>query len=659
MGVIKEGRVSGTLPDEESFAVHFPGYPKTTARAIETLGGSEGILKTRSSKSNKLELYFRPEDPYSHPTFGELRPCNNLLLKISKKKSSNGQSAEASSKVQECSTSGATNSENPEHQSQVEEPGPGQGQTDLCADIVSRVSEAYHFDGMADYQHVLPVHAEAARRRKRNWAEAEEPPFERGGFMDVDQEDVMMLLPPLFSPKDMPENIVLRPSTILSSKKKQEGVVQNTAEVDLEPGIAIDFSIKDILQIAFYFYAGFSQFLTWMLYRFLFSIFLLDLAFLQIPKKVNWEELITRGSDQWEWQMTVSKLFDERPIWPKESVTERLLDKGLKFSHLMLKRLLLGVAYYFSNGPFLRFWIRKGYDPRKDPDSRIYQRTEFRVPEPLRSYADASTANKLKHKWEDLCSFRVFPYKCQTFLQLFELDDEYIQQEIRKPPKLATCNSKTGWFSESVLDCLRLRVAVRYLSVYPKAGAESILKSYSDEFEKLKRTCIYKDVINPNQDEHQQANKGDEEKERAKSSDHEEDEIEADDEEELDVYETLNLGGEDDEIHLQPDTCIQIIQSALLQSMYLGVSSLLSVHYCRLIPASCNGARNVFNKFQLDLDMENNSRTYLQELFGSFPSAAVGADAIQDADASDGEYQIYEHFSDNNYSDYDEDEEDS
>ncbi|OMO87902.1 Transcription factor IIIC, subunit 5 [Corchorus capsularis] len=610
MGVIKEGRVSGTLPDEESFAVHFPGYPKTTARAIETLGGTEGILKTRSSKSNKLELYFRPEDPYSHPTFGELRPCNNLLLKISKKKSSNGQSAEASSKLQECSTSGATNSENPEHQSQVEEPepGPGQGQTDLCADIVSRVSEAYHFDGMADYQHVLPVHAEAARRRKRNWAEAEEPPFERGGFMDVDQEDVMMLLPPLFSPKDMPENIVLRPSTILSSKKKQEGVVQTTAEVDLEPGIAIDFNIKDILQIAFYFYAGFSQFLTWMLYRFIFSIFLLDLAFLQIPKKVNWEELITRGSDQWEWQMTVSKLFDERPIWPKESVTERLLDKGLKFSHLMLKRLLLGVAYYFSNGPFLRFWIRKGYDPRKDPDSRIYQRTEFRVPEPLRSYADASTANKLKHKWEDLCSFRVFPYKCQTFLQLFELDDEYIQQEIRKPPKLATCNSKTGWFSESVLDCLRLRVAVRYLSVYPKAGAESILKSYSDEFEKLKRTCIYKDVINPNQDEHQQANKGDEEKERAKSSDHEEDEIEADDEEELDVYETLNL------------------------------VNLLFAPY---------------------LDMENNSRTYLQELFGSFPSTAVGADAIQDADGSDGEYQIYEHFSDNNYSDYDEDEEDS
>ncbi|KAE8663266.1 Transcription factor IIIC, subunit 5, putative isoform 2 [Hibiscus syriacus] len=278
--------------------------------------------------------------------------------------------------------------------------------------------------------------------------------------------------------------------------------------------------------------------------------------------------------------MTVSKLFDERPIWPKESITERLLEKGLKFSHLVLKRLLLGVAYYFSNGPFLRFWIRKGYDPRKDPDSRIYQRTEFRAPEPLRSYADASAANNLKHKWGDLCSFQ----------------------------------PKTGWFSECMLDCLRLRVAVRFLSIYPEAGAESILKSYSDEFEKLKRSCMYKDVFNSHQEEHRQTNKGDENIERPKNSDNEEDEVEADDEEELDMYNTLNLGDEDDEddeISLQPDTY---------------------------------------------LDMENNSRTYLQELFGSFPSAISGAaDAIQAADGSDGEYQIYEQFSDNNYSDDDED----
>ena len=53
--------------------------------------------------------------------------------------------------------------------------------------------------------------------------------------------------------------------------------------------------------------------------------------------------------------------------------------------------------------------------------------------------------------------------------------------------------------------------------------------------------------------------------------------------------------------------------------------------------------------------MENNSRTFLQELFGSFPSTVPDADAIQAADTSDGEYKIYEQFSDKNYSDDDDD----
>lgn len=44
MGVIKEGKVSGTLPCNEVFAVHYPGHPSSTSRAIETLGGTEGIM---------------------------------------------------------------------------------------------------------------------------------------------------------------------------------------------------------------------------------------------------------------------------------------------------------------------------------------------------------------------------------------------------------------------------------------------------------------------------------------------------------------------------------------------------------------------------------------------------------------------------------------
>ncbi|KAG9445254.1 hypothetical protein H6P81_016594 [Aristolochia fimbriata] len=43
-----------------------------------------------------------------------------------------------------------------------------------------------------------------------------------------------------------------------------------------------------------------------------------------IPKPVNWENHILQGSVHWELQMVVSKLVDERPIWPKRSMLEHM-----------------------------------------------------------------------------------------------------------------------------------------------------------------------------------------------------------------------------------------------------------------------------------------------------------------------------------------------
>lgn len=53
----------------------------------------------------------------------------------------------------------------------------------------------------------------------------------------------------------------------------------------------------------------------------------------------------------------------------------------------------------------------------------------------------------------------------------------------------------------------------------------------------------------------------------------------------------------------------------------------------------------------LDPDWENNSKLYLQELFGSFPVGDLGGDNKQDDNASDGEFQTYELDSDGDYSD--------
>ncbi|KAF5188248.1 General transcription factor 3c polypeptide [Thalictrum thalictroides] len=435
MGVIKDGTVSGILPENVGFAVHYPGYPSSTSRAVETLGGSEVILKTRSASSEPLELRFRPEDPYSHPAFGYLRPCSNFLLKISKQQANGNQDAVISKIIPECSLTNKESSEsrncfpenvNNQHEStapdnaldavkkdnqpQMEE---AAELVELSADIVARVSEAYHFNGMVDYQHVVAVHAHAGKNKNKKRDRAEEELYsEKGGPMDIDQEDVMILVPPLFSPKDVPEKIVLKPSATINSKRKLEAIVKQRWEMQIEPCLAIDFNIEDILPLVYTESTRLSE----------------------IPRKVNWEDHITRGSDHWDLQMAVSTLFDERPIWPTLSLNHHLLDKGVTLGGHLLKRLLFRTAYYFSTGPYRRLWIRKGYDPRKDPESRVYQRIDFRIPPPLR-YIDESSTDKLKHMWKDLCTFHVFPCKSQISLQLFELVDDYIQEEIRKPPE--------------------------------------------------------------------------------------------------------------------------------------------------------------------------------------------------------------------------------
>ncbi|KAL7134463.1 hypothetical protein ABFS83_11G028700 [Erythranthe nasuta] len=607
MGIIEDGSVSGVLPSSsEAFAVLYPGYPTSIGRAIETLGGDQGIAKVRTDKSNRLELHFRPEDPYSHPLFGKLKSCNNFLLKISKTKLKDTHDIKELNSLSEPASEDSLrlsnnslipeSTESTEHIAQpecdVSDPSDkaqikNGAQEQLSADIVARVSEAYHFKGMVDYQHVLAIHADRTRRKKRNWAEVE-PQFEKGGLVDIDQEDLMILVPPLFSLKDIPDTIVLKSSGEISLKKKQKGDVEPREEMEIEPCLAIDFNIKEI------------------------------------PKKVNWEKSVSRNSDRWHGLMAVCELFDERPVWVKKSLAEQLHDRGLNVENKMLKRFLVVVAYYFSNGPYLRFWIRKGYDPRQDPESRIYQRTDFRVPPSLRSYCYREAVSGSKSRWEDICAFRVFPRKCQISLQLFELKDDYIQQEIRKPASEGNCSLQTGWYSSQVIDCLRLRVAQRFLSAYPETGAELFLKSASNRFEKSKRAHLNvknlkvdaedkpadKEVL---ESEDKEAN--DEEKETNEEDKEANDEIEYEEEDEEDEM-------DDDILDMDADEAFDLVDQDW-----------------------------DFPPPDSYTNQESISKGYLQELFGSFPFGGGGGGEVQDVDPDDGEFQIYEQNSDDNYSD--------
>jgi len=189
--------------------------------------------------------------------------------------------------------------------------------------------------GMADFQHVVPVHAAQVRKRKRSNSQNDNEHLDKTRHQETDDGDVMMLVPPLFSMKDRPTKIALLPSSNAVSKSMHRGVVQERWEMKVGPTLALPFNIQ------------------------------------VVPGKINWEDHVRKNSVDWDWQMAVCKLFDERPVWPRQSLYERLQDDGVHVSQNQFKRLLFRAGYYFSTGPFGKFWIRRGYDPRKDPDSRM------------------------------------------------------------------------------------------------------------------------------------------------------------------------------------------------------------------------------------------------------------------------------------------------
>ncbi|KAJ6805599.1 general transcription factor 3C polypeptide 5-like isoform X1 [Iris pallida] len=327
-------------------------------------------------------------------------------------------------------------------------------------------------------------------------------------------------------------------------------------------------------------------------------------------------------------QLIVSELFEERPIWPRWSLYERLIDDGLEVTENQLKRLLFRTGYYFSHGPYGKFWIRKGYDPRKDPESRIYQKVDFRVPPKLRYLTDVNTKKGSKQTWKDVCQFQVMPMK-NFVLQFFELVDDSIQQEIRKPTDQTKCTFPTGWFSVTRLKTLGLLVKMKFLSLFPKGSADDLLRTTSERIkrfkqqevlhisERLKKSMEQEVVHTCSQPgkEHQIMNRESNAPEDELEGQGDKCEIENDDDDEeeemdFDGYASSPVAGEDD--NLSPRTC----------------------------------------SYQIDESIPND---YLQEILRGFPVGNDGRDpkrmGAEDADLSDDAFQIYEQDSDGNYDD--------
>uniref|UniRef100_A0A452ZT11 Uncharacterized protein n=1 Tax=Aegilops tauschii subsp. strangulata TaxID=200361 RepID=A0A452ZT11_AEGTS len=86
-----------------------------------------------------------------------------------------------------------------------------------------------------------------------------------------------------------------------------------------------------------------------------------------------------------------------------------------------------------------------------------------------------------------MCKLERMPSKSFIFLQLFELKDDFIQAEIRKPSHQSTCSHSTGWFSKPMIKSLRLQLCIRFLSLCPNEDAKTLLRSSHQLLERSKK----------------------------------------------------------------------------------------------------------------------------------------------------------------------------
>ncbi|KAK9510096.1 hypothetical protein O3M35_004952 [Rhynocoris fuscipes] len=212
----------------------------------------------------------------------------------------------------------------------------------------------------------------------------------------------------------------------------------------------------------------------------------------------------------------IKSMFEERPIWSKLA-----LMAVTKLNHDQLKYLLPAVAYYFATGPFRVMWVRFGYDPRKDPASRIYQTLDYRIRAPAgllslvkakRSYANYLLTTKSSHPspksvvitkelfsiqdsaGSNQCNVKsdahiftpgILPPARQMFYQYCDIKAPELESMLARLPKVShnmTCDPKNGWlpsgFDNQARDIINMYVVEQ---LNKDTAAESLNEEYPDD----------------------------------------------------------------------------------------------------------------------------------------------------------------------------------
>ncbi|KAL8625774.1 hypothetical protein ACOMHN_012366 [Nucella lapillus] len=281
-------------------------------------------------QSKRLEVRYRPEDLYSKPTCGTQYEATGLVLRVRRRKRQTTPAARGDGTAVSAAASSV--------------PGDVGGHLadgyEYKVEILGTVSKAIKFQGMCDFQY-MPVVRKADGAYENVLDKLVMTSF-------TSEEDFMarkaplFLCPMMFSRFDTPQDY-----GFLLKKRKKEGTTTQPVET---------FCSERKVREKFTTVISFTD---------------------PTPRKAS-ETCLTYVQKFKETGLldTLQELFEERPIWSRAALLYRLRQSPKMARHL--KEALPSFAYFFLTGPWRTFWVKMGYDPRKDPSAKKFQGVDFR-----------------------------------------------------------------------------------------------------------------------------------------------------------------------------------------------------------------------------------------------------------------------------------------
>ncbi|KAI9256969.1 RNA polymerase III transcription factor IIIC subunit-domain-containing protein [Sporodiniella umbellata] len=316
---MKEHEIAPIIPiaNKKFLCIEYPGVVKRVKRAIQTLGG-EQLLAQALAADLPVNLWFRPEDRFSHPIQGNIMKITKLVAKVTrrvKKSKLTGEIIET--------------------------------ENDWKIEIVGYINRAVRFRNMADAQYLVPENNELVQL-KHSLDVGNVKSLMNFDFLPEAQDPgygARSIPPPIFSTRLVTTDYGYRQNApVLRVKVKQPdgsykiGLINRSRRIAMETTY-VKFEVE------------------------------------KVPTE-SWQR-VTPSADPiiLEGIEIVKELFEKRPIWSRAALNAQLDPRF----HSVIKKIAIHVSYLFVNGPYRECWIKYGVDPRKSPEYYIYQVLNARI----------------------------------------------------------------------------------------------------------------------------------------------------------------------------------------------------------------------------------------------------------------------------------------